>query len=251
MNKFLLLVILLISSCTNSKSNLQRRNLDEYFVGSGVVKYLLPEMPSWSNFSQTGQCRRNKSTRFLDYKNLRQSFALSYEEASHFQHMFNIENAKLLKTVKKAKFIPFKDEENLFYSISDKVQAGVRSFVVPKFNRVHLVWIDYALSDNKELKALKRLLNKSLMKKGHPVFVSLCLSQEEMEKFLIDQKMNNMNIRLIPFELFSPYDQEGELGINFSLFFDRLFRAEQQLHLFLPDTLLPSEFIGNFKIHKI
>lgn len=239
--------------CSSPKgSNFSRRNLGEYFISSGVVKHLLPELPSWANYSHSGQCRRNSSTRFLDYSTLRNSFSLSYSQASHFQHMFNIQNVKTLSTFKKADYIPFKEEETIFYSISDKVEAGVRSLILPKFNRVHLIWIDRALNDKNELSRLKKLLKKKVMQKGHPVFVSLCLAQHELEEFVKENGMQDLNARLIPFELFSPYDAENnELGINLQLNFDRIFRTDQSLHLFIPKVQIPPEFIGNFKIHPI
>ena len=49
------------------------------------------------------------------------------------------------------------------------------------------------------------------MGKGHPVFVSLCLSHFELQRFLLDAKLGGMNIRTIPFEMFTVYDGKNEI----------------------------------------
>ncbi|MCR9204810.1 MAG: hypothetical protein NXH75_09545, partial [Halobacteriovoraceae bacterium] len=86
-------MILLTTCSTSIKKDqpfgLQRRKVEEYFVSSGVVRYFLPEIPYWANFSESAECRRNESIKYLDLKMVRGSLSLSYEEAIQLQLMLN------------------------------------------------------------------------------------------------------------------------------------------------------------------
>lgn len=134
--------------CTHNhhqKYGLQRRNMNEYFLTSGVVRYFLSDIPSWANFSIEGQCFRKGSVRHLNLSELRNSFSFNYQQAIQFQYMFNRDYHKLKKE-HQAKQLFFKDEEKLFYDVSDKIRSGFQAFKKPTFNRIHLIWIDQALS---------------------------------------------------------------------------------------------------------
>ena len=54
---------------------LKRRNLDEYYVGSGVVRYFLADVPLWANFSSIANCHRKTPKRFFNMKSVRDSFS--------------------------------------------------------------------------------------------------------------------------------------------------------------------------------
>ena len=66
------------------------------------------------------------------------------------------------------------------------------------------------------------------MGKGHPVFVSLCLSHYELQKFLLDSKLGGMNIRTIPFEMFTVYNINNEIQYNYQLDFPKIFDENGQ-----------------------
>ena len=145
-------------------------------------------------------------------------------------------------------YIPFKENEKLFYAISDRIQAKIFLFIPPKFNRVHLIWIDQAFQNKLELKKLKKLMKSPEMDKGHPVFVSLCLSKEQLEKFY---EVNNFSegIKLISYEFFSPYSERGKLRPFQGLNFNKLFvNKKSKLYLYQPSRRIPIEFNGKFKL---
>jgi hypothetical protein len=238
-----------VSSCSLFSSHtqeLKKRNLGEYFQSSEVVRYLLPPLPEWANKSQAGRCSRSDSINYLRLDDLMTSFSLSYSQAVQFQYMYNIE-AKKLKEDSSIKYLPFKENEKLFYSVSDKIKANIYLFIPPKFKRIHLIWIDNAVARNSELKKLKRLMASSQMDKGHPVFVSLCLSKKQLEKF---HRVNNFNdaVKLISYEFFSPFSTRGRMKSYESLNFAILFNIRGvKIYLYQSNRNIPDEFVGKFK----
>ncbi len=240
-------------------SEMKRRNLSEYFVGSGIIKYFLPDLPQWSNFSQTASCKRSSSKRYLDYKNLRESFSLNYEQAVQFQYMFNQEYQRL-KQKYKTDFLLLPNEENLFFRISDMVQGNIKEFKKPEFNRVHLVWIDPFINNNEDVKKLKKLMENKIMDEGHPVFISLCLDEFEFNLYLEKNELGERNIRVIPYDMFSVFNEENLIEAGYGLNIVEMMAPNQtevaqgkvapEIHLFLPSGYnKPVEFKGKFVIH--
>lgn len=239
-------------SCTQLNQcphGLKNRNVQEYYVGSDIVSYFLPDIPDWANFNSRVSCKRTLPVKYVNLKKFRNSFSLSYEKAVQFQYMFNIEY-ELMKKKFKTGHIFIKDETNLFYDVSDKIRMNIFAFRPPKFKRVHLVWIDPYINDSGKLKDLKRLMKSSIMDKGHPVFVSLCLNHYDYKDFMKKNRFGNQNIRFISYQMFSIYDENNERKNHFSLNFSKLFRKDQELHFFVPLKKLPHEFLGDFILHE-
>jgi hypothetical protein len=249
--KNILLLLLFIStlSCSLFSSHtheLKKRNLGEYFQNSEVVRYLLPPLPEWANASPSGKCSRTDSINYLKLDDLMTSFSLSYAQAVQFQYMYNIE-AKKLKEDSSIKYLPFKENEKLFYAVSDRIKANIYMFIPPKFKRVHLIWIDNAVSKNSELKKLKRLMTSSQMGLGHPVFVSLCLSKQQLEKFHAKNNFND-SVKMISYEFFSPFSTRGRMRSYESLNFAKFLNIRGlKLYLYQSNKNIPDEFVGKFK----
>jgi hypothetical protein len=250
MRIILMLILLAFISCTTNtreQEGFERRNLEEYFQSSGVVKYFLPDLPDWANSNVTGKCMRKTPVRYFNYKHLMESFALDYEKSVQFQYMFNIESRKLKLEVS-AEYLPLKDEEKTFYMVSDRIQAGIYAFMPPKFKRINLIWIDPALSSDKEMASLRKLMNGPQMDLGHPVFISLCLSGKELGEFVRENKFRD-GIRFIPHTMFSPYNDKKEISPILHLNVTALFKSEQQLYLYLPKIKdRPNEIAGDLKL---
>lgn len=245
----LLLILFSVVACstnTREQEGFERRNLEEYFQSSGVVKYFLPDLPDWANSSVTGQCMRKTPVRYFNFKNLTESFAMDYMKSVQFQYMYNLESRKL-KLNASAEYLPLKDEEKTFYMVSDRIQAGIYAFMPPKFKRINLVWIDPALSSDKAMASLQRLMKGPQMDLGHPVFVSMCLSTKEMDEFVRKNKFRD-GIRFIPHTMFSPFDAERKLGPTLYLNVSALFKPEQKMYFYLPKIIdRPREIVGDLK----
>lgn len=164
--------------------------------------------------------------------------------------MFNVEMNKL-KQRTKAEFLPFSDEEKLFFTLTDKIQADIRTFRPPSFKRVNLIWIDPLLNTEAGQKSLTKLLRSSDMDLGHPVLISMCLNHFEMEKFLSSKGMLNRNVRYIPYEMFSPYTKEGVKVPLFQIYLDEFFKKNQKKYLYLPrGHFKPNELIGELTVKR-
>lgn len=258
LNIEIFLVLLLGISCsfsgTSHKRNelgpnagFERRRVEEYFVSSGVERYFLPEVPYWANFNEEAQCRRKTSIKFFNMDSLRSSLRLSYEESIHLQLMFNHEIQKLKKD-KGVSHIPFDIEEDTFYKVSDRIQAGIRIFRKPSFKRVNIIWIDPYVNNEQELAAK---LQEPQMYKGHPVFVSLCMTYVELEEWMKKSGLGQKNIRLMSYELLTPYTNSGKLDTSYHLDFDEVLKNKKKYIYIKKGWNIPSVFNGNFKTQKL
>ncbi len=254
----LLPLLFYISSCaiTNSgesgrnagpDAGFERRRVEEYFVSSGVERYFLPEVPYWANISEDARCRRMTSIKFFNMESLRSSLHLSYEESIQLQLMFNDEVQKVKKE-KGIVHIPFESEEDIFYQVSDRVQAGIRVFRKPTFKRVNIVWIDPYLEDPLKLNSA---MKQPEMYKGHPVFLSLCFTFKEMAAWMMKNGFDQQNIRKISYELITPYTQDGKLDTSYHLNFDELLKNKNTYIYIKKDWSAPALFDGSFKLRKL
>lgn len=244
---FLLLSLTVGCAQKQQYSDFQRRNVDEFFVSSGTIKYFLPDIPAWNNFSASGKCFRTNSMRYFNLEAIRQSYNLSYEQAVQFQYTYNVDEKKL-RNKNEVKFLPFKNEEELFFSTSDRIQNNFRTFKPPKFKNVNLIWIDPALADKKVSARLKNLMKSKKMDQGHPVYLTLCLERSELIKFYHDSDYSSANVKLLSYEMFSIYDVNNKRQPFYHLYLDELFDKNQKLTLFLPSKEVPPEFKGKFNI---
>lgn len=254
MNRILLLLLsfslIACSQVGNQESpfEMRRRSVNDYYISSGAVRYFLPEIPYWANFSEVGGCHRETSIKYLDFEKVRQSLALSYEEAIHLQLMFNnlLSQRKIENSVS---HIPFKEEEKIFFKASEQIQAGIRTFRLPKFKTVNLLWVDPLINKNQKTR-LKNLLNSNRFVSGHPVFVSLCKTRIGMEKWMGENGLTNKNIRLVTYEMLSPYSLENELDTRYHLYLKEIFK-NKKINLFVPKEVeVPKLFEGEYKNRK-
>jgi hypothetical protein len=181
---------------------------------------------------------------------LRKSFALSYEQSIQLQlrHTLSLKETKSRITHRP---LSVKESETIFYAALDRVKSGIVEFRIPSFERVHIVWVDEFLLERKSLSQIKRFMNSAIMKKGHPIFLSLCASRSELEGFLERAKLNNTNIRLISSELFSPFSTEMELSPYDRFYLDQVFSDKQEIHFFTPLKRPIPEIEGKYETHYI
>ena len=161
--------------------------------------------------------------------------------------MFNVERNKTL-TDRKIKLLGFKEEENLFYKVSDNIQANVRVFRKPSFERIHLVWIDPFVSGRKKIQDLKNLFENKSFNQGFPVFVSQCLGYYEMENFIKKNSFSS-SVRLVSSEFITPYDLDFKLSNSMQIHFNAIFNEKKNILFYTPE-ILPSVFKGKFKVVK-
>jgi len=228
------LIIGLITSCTHTatphRAEAQKQQEQKRVDASGsknLENYFLSNLPSWANFSTSGKCLRNEMIYFLNIPKMRENFNLSYTDALQIQFLFN----KKISLLRKGK-----NEHRS--SLADE-------------NIIHLVWIDPFIKNEQELLKLKNFLALPEGQQGQPIFISLCLTAQEMNDFISKNGFDDIDIRIIPTEIFSVFNGNNEHSYHFTLDVKQFFNKKQQLNMILPENIeIPLELQGDFKIKK-
>ena len=246
MNKIICILLLsFLISCSNlpiNNNQFQRRDNGKYYTPSAIQKFFLSPIPNWLNFSRSGDCRKRFSPRYFNLQGLMNQYSLSYNEAIQFQIMFNLNYERKLKEFSITK-VSLKEEEELFYKTQDSILAKNFKFLVPRFNRLNLIWIDPIIKN----KNLKSFVDSNMFNEGHPVFLSLCYSLSEIDKIIENEKLEEFDFRILSYESYSIYQRDGSEGNLFSLDLSEFFK-EKDLFLYLPiKREKPKEFKGEFK----
>lgn len=247
----LIFLIFLAFGCTNLNkkedgNKLQRRNLEEYYVESGIVTYFLPILPQWANYSLEGSCRRARSMRYLDFQKMKSSFGFNYEQLVQFQLLYNSRVWSSL-AISNLDFIPFKDAERFFFEVSDSVHAGNFLFRLPNYNRIHVIWIDDYLNSQSKIKKLKKILDSKDMTQGFPVFASLCMARIDLQKLIKTNGLDHGSYELLTYEMFSPYDSDFTTGLEPSINLDAFFGKKA---IYFYGKNIPKVINGKKIIHR-
>tara|TARA_R110002072_G_scaffold534_6_gene3883 strand:+ start:62928 stop:63665 length:738 start_codon:yes stop_codon:yes gene_type:complete len=222
-----ILILLLIVGCTSK--GLERRKLNEYYLNNGVTRYFLPEIPKWVNRSEFSNCFRESSAKFLDFKSVSQSYDLSFEKTLHLQMMMNQE-IQQLKSMNHIQSINLKEEEKIFFKSIEKIQAGIKGFQRPTYKRVNIYLIDNLIADKRPIKSI--LSNSDFLDSGHPVILSFCKNHTELRKLLADNDLIQTNIKVIPFEALTSFDEKFNLTTSDSIHLNMLFKKNQKIYLY-------------------
>lgn len=241
----------LVLSCSYSTADgtpdFERRHPDEFYTTTGVLQYFLPARPLWARHARSIHCQQSLEVEFLDLKNFRSSLGLDYPQSLHFQHDFTILKRKRLKQVQ-AQRMDFRDRERLFYDVFDRVQSDIYLMQVPRFHRIHFVWIDPLIDNNENLQRFHRWMNSEMMNQGHPIAISFCLNRDELAQFKERHRFDS-SFRAMSYEFLSPYTSDNILRGHLSIQLEDFFH-DKEIHLFLPrNTDRPLEIKGNMTIH--
>jgi len=246
----MILTIFVLTACSQGEmaSRYARRDLEQYQQDKSVLQYFLSDIPEWMNMSQSGQCKKDITVKNIDYKTLRTSFSLEYEQAVQFQYMYNVEYWRLRKKYK-SDYLTFLDESVLFHQTMDKIMAGIKLFTPPEYKQISLLWVDPLIQKN-NLSKLKQIFASEKFHRGHPVFISFCMSLDELNSFITTNGLDAKNIRLITHEMLSIYKDDNTTSFELTINLSKIFAPEQKLSLFLPTSDIPPELDGTFVIEK-
>ena len=240
----LLALIIVVSSCSFlGNSGSKPRTVEDYYVTTGVEKYFLTDLPSWANFDQKAGCYRTTTIRYFDIDALMRSYGLNYNNAIQVQASFNDELLQF-KRLDKNHLLNLKEEELLFYKVSEKVSSKIIFFDPPTFSRVNLIWLDEVLGDPKKEKKLANFINSSVMEAGVPILVSFCLTRDEIEN-----NYPNLHLKMITAELFSVYESTGQKTPGFKIDLEQFFSKSQKLFFYSQKNVVPTEEVhGTYKL---
>lgn len=239
-----LIFIILLWGCSHRPTggiSQHSRHIDGLYQPAGIIQYFNATIPDWAQTSIDASCFQEQHLSYLNFEKLMGSFSLSYSEALHFQYSYNIEYAKKIED-NPGGVISLREEERLFFDILDQVRSAIYTFQLPRFNRINLVWID-PLVQNFELSKLDDLMNSSEIDKGFPVFISLCLTRDQVAD-VIRIRGYEQSVRIISYEMLSAFNRYGKLTFLRQIDFDELL-AEKQIYFFHPrEKSRPREFLG-------
>lgn len=242
---FLCFVAIFIISCSSSQDKtFSRVNVDKYYRETGVIRYFLPTLPDWANVSEHYGCHRKKAIQYLNVKNVKESFNLSYMETLQLQYIYNVELMMAEERVQK-KASPTA-EEKLFFKAFDSIKAGNYLFKTPTYKRVNFILVD---SFSNDIKKLKELMRSSDMFEGRPVFFSECMRRNELIMFLKDNNVALSGGRFLSYEVLSPYDSEAKLVGKEELNLSKFFSKKQTIFLYYTNQR-PKNLKGRFKLKK-
>lgn len=268
-----IMLSIFLASCSPARvdespsSGNARRALDEFYHPSGIVKYFLPDLPSWANGSHSGACHRTENIRYFQMKEISAAYNLNRTDILQAQMSFNQEKENILSIARLDPnldpnlpvLLPPRQEEILFYQSLDKVQAKFYAFVTPAYKRINLLWADQFIEwKNDENNKLSPQLQKTVAQKmmghswatsGHPVLISLCLTVKQLEKALVGSAAADQNIRLLGSESMTPFLEDFKLTAFPMVPLSVIFAKEQELHLYSPDKKWPPEINGPVTLH--
>jgi hypothetical protein len=241
----LTLFSLFLAACTSGPTKLTNsKQLDDLYISGGTEKYFLATLPHWVNFSPWASCQRDESIRYLNYENISKSFGLGYQKIVHIQHMWNRKLSAYNRS-SGGNNVSLKDESFIFNNIYAQVVGGSTDFIIPKFKKISLIWIDPFITQQKKL---AKILQREDILKGYPVMISNCLSSYEIESFIQKYELENLGVKVIPAEMFSIYNENIKRKNEFKIHINQILK-DKDITLF--GTYRPNQIIGVDRFIKI
>lgn len=243
----ILILIFISSSCsTPVDKTFERVEVDSFYRQSNIIKYFLPTLPSWANFSKDLNCRRDKQVRYLDIKSVTDSFDLNFEQALALQYTFNNDlNVANLTTQKN---LTLKEEEQLFFGAQDKIKADLRTFKTPEASEVNFLIVDNIINKKKNLrKSIEKFLTHDAMASGKPAFISFCFTHSEVHKILKELRMELDSIPVITYESFSYFNSDYFLTMTESVDLKAVVGSEKKVNVFMFEDIDIETIKGKYK----
>lgn len=203
---FLLLGLI---SCSSGPSYNTPAEVTAY-RSNGMEQFFLPELPKWVNRSETGQCFRNFSIKYIDQEKVKQVYQLSYPKAIELQVQFNQKLEKYYKNTTQ-KFLRPVEEATLFANTLEQVKSGVTALNLPNVIQIELIWIDDYIHKNKEADFI-RWANSAQFTENLPILVSLCKTSTELKKWAQDRNVDSVGLYYAGFEWMSPFSKDQTLS---------------------------------------
>lgn len=234
------LLLLVLVSCSNG--TVRDLTVQPYRT-SGVEQYFLSELPIWANGSASGQCFRKHSVQFFDFNKLGKAFNLTYPELLEFQAQYNRRLENYYRTVT-VKFVKPMEEAAFFSNTLENVRGGVRLFKVPaEAKKVDVIWLDRFIAHDR-IEDIRKMHESGRFNERLPVLFSACLSQEDLNQWLIEYSMDNFGFYALTTEWISPFGSDLTPRAGPQVEIPKLFGKDVKLEFIRPkENLLPSEIV--------
>lgn len=246
----ILLALFFMISCARQPA-LKVTDVDQVYALSKAQEYFLPDLPDWANFEGGGHCRRKSNIKFFQYDKLHQSFAYSYPVLVQLQLLYNKRYREQRRRFSGQALTP-QIEERLFFQVKGEILMGIYPFHLhQKVKKVQLLWMDPALNDNVYRQKLKRLLKGNKIEGAPVALISRCMSSLEMENFMQSLLGRSFDFLWISADMFSPFDRNFKLGLEFQFFVDGFFLEKEVIFYTLDGSVEPRFLKGSYKVKEI
>ncbi len=234
------LVLVLLFSCGTGEV---RRSLDTAtpYRSAGVEQFFLTELPSWANFSASGQCLKTNSFHYLDFSKLMSVYQLKYAQMIELQAQYNERLEDYFRSTA-VRFLKPTEETSFFSNTLEQVRGGVRHFKLPPVTEVEVIWLEGFLQQ-KKVEELKVLASKNRFDEKLPILLSTCHSRQSLNLWLIENGLEQVGFYLLSAEWLNPFGSDGTLKPGLRLEISELIGKEIKVHYFSPTHQLPTELI--------
>ncbi len=234
------LVLLLLISCGGGEVRRDSENVP--YRTSGVEQFFLPELPTWTNFSSSGQCFKSSSFHYLDFSKLSSQYQLSYVEMIELQAQYNerIENYFRSTAVR---FLKPVEEASFFSNTLEQVRGGVRHIKLPKVTDVDVIWIDSFLQENK-MSELKKMMEAGRFNENLPLLFSSCLSHQGLVQLVAENNLEDAGFYFLSAETLSAFGSDFVLKPGLRVELAKIFDPKIKFKLLTSNPkLLPTEIV--------
>lgn len=238
LNFFLLLGLI---SCSNGAI----RDLPQAtpYRTSGLEQFFLPELPTWANFSASGQCFKKHSFHYLDFSKLNSTYQLSYVELVELQAQYN-ERLEAYFRSSAVRFLKPVEEAAFFSNTLEQVRGGVKHFKIPEaVTDVDIIWLDGYIAAN-QVRELQKMNELGRFDERAPVLFTSCLSRQDLNQWLIENDLDQVGFYSLTAEWLNPYGSDLTQKPGLRLEIKKMMNEKVKIRFISPrEILLPTEII--------
>jgi hypothetical protein len=224
MKYFFYFLLLILISCGSQP--IKQQNSDLIYQSSGTEQFFLPELPTWANFSQEGQCYRSSSNRYLDFKKIHQVYQLSYLEMVELQAQFNDVLEKYFRSAA-VRFLKPVEEASMFTNTLEKVRGEVRLLKIPaSVKKVDIIWLE-----SFEIGVLQKMAQDGKFDEGLPILFSSCHNRQSLYQWITANGLDQVGFYLLPSEYLTPFNDSNELKGRLSVELSKILNSGIKINL--------------------
>jgi hypothetical protein len=232
---------LTLISC--SSGTLRKEVQETAYRTSGLEQYFLPELPYWANTSPPGQCFKKHSFQYLDFSKLAGTYQLTYPELIELQAQYNDRLETYFRSTA-LRFVKPIEEAAFFSNTLENVRGGVKTFKLPAgAQKVEIIWLDRFIFLN-QVNELKKMNDLGRFDERIPVLFTSCLSRQDLNRWLVENKLESVGFFSLTAEWLSPYGSDLHLKTGLQLEVKKLIGTQVDIRFISPsEILLPTEII--------
>lgn len=217
-------LLLILTSCGSHHVKQQDANL--IYQSAGAEQFFLPELPTWANFSQEGNCYRSSSNHYLDFNKIHQVYQLSYAQMIELQAQFNDRLEKYFRSAA-VRFLKPVEEASMFANTLEQVRGGVRYLKLPvSVKEVDVIWLESFSPE-----ALKKMSQEGKFDERLPILFSSCHNRQSLNQWVAANGLDQAGFYLLPNEYLSPFTESNELKGHLSVVLSKLIASNVKINL--------------------